>query len=190
MNWQLIRLDEVPASPWRNGGGVTRELLAWPEAADWCCRLSVAEVTQDGPFSRFDGVQRWFAVLGGAGVALGLDGQWVELRGDSAPFGFDGATPVDCRLLAGPTRDFNLMVRQSLGPALMRRIHDDWSTTLKTTKLIAMYSIKTGAEARFGSKITVLPAACLAWQVVPAGETVGITVGVGSAAALWMEVTL
>jgi hypothetical protein len=53
-----------------------------------------------------------------------------------------------------------------------------------------MYSITTGAEARFGSKITVLPAACLAWQVVPAGETVGITVGVGSAAALWMEVTL
>ena len=75
MNWQLIRLDEVPASPWRNGGGVTRELLAWPEAADWCCRLSVAEVTQDGPFSRFDGVQRWFAVLGGAfGEGIDLPG--------------------------------------------------------------------------------------------------------------------
>lgn len=190
MNWQLVPLQTVPASPWRNGGGVTRELLAWPQAADWSCRLSVAEVTQDGPFSRFEGVQRWFAVLDGAGVSLGLDGQWVELRGDSAPFGFDGATPVDCRLLAGPTRDFNLMVRQPLGPALMRRLTRDWSTTLKTSKLIAIYSINTGASARFGSTSTALPAACLAWQVVPAGETVGLTLGAGSGAALWMEVSL
>ena len=186
MNWQLVRLDEVPASPWRNGGGVTRELLAWPAAADWTCRLSVAEVTQDGPFSRFDGVQRWFAVLGGAGVRLGLDGQWVDLRPDSAPFGFDGAVPVDCQLLGGPTRDFNLMVRQPLGPALMRRVAGHWSTTLKKSKLIAMYLITTGAEARFGSKITALPAGCLAWQRVPAG----VEIGLSAAEALWMEVTL
>ena len=186
MNWQLVRLEEVPASPWRNGGGVTRELLAWPEAADWTCRLSVAEVTQDGPFSRFDGVQRWFAVLDGAGVRLGLDGQWVDLRGDSAPFGFDGATPVDCRLLAGPTRDFNLMVRQPLGPAQMRRIKGDWSITLENTKMIAMYSIATGAEARFGLIVTPLPAACLAWQVVPAGTDIGLS----AADALWMEIPL
>lgn len=186
MNWQLVRLDDVPASPWRNGGGVTRELLAWPEAADWTCRLSVAEVTQDGPFSRFDGVQRYFAVLDGAGVALGLDGQRVELRRDSAPFGFDSATPVDCQLLAGPTRDFNLMVRQPLGPALMRRIKGDWSATMRTTKLIAMYSIATGAEARLGSKMTPLPAACLAWQVVPAGADIGLS----ATEALWMEIPL
>ena len=186
MNWQLVRLDEVPASPWRNGGGVTRELLAWPQAADWTCRLSVAEVTQDGPFSRFDGVQRWFAVLDGAGVRLGLDGQWVDLRPDSAPFGFDGAVPVDCRLLTGPTRDFNLMVRQPLGPALMRRIKGEWSTTLKTTKIIAIYSITTGAEARFGLKTTALPAGCLAWQLVPAGADVGLS----AAEALWMEISL
>jgi len=186
VNWHLVRLDDVPASPWRNGGGVTRELLAWPEAVDWTCRLSVAEVAQDGPFSRFDGVQRWFAVLDGAGVRLGLGGQWCDLDRQSKPFAFDGAVPVDCRLLAGPTRDFNLMVRQPLGPALMRRIKGDWSTTLKTTKLIAMYSMATGAEARFGSKITALPEACLAWQVVPAGADIGLS----ATEALWMEVTL
>ena len=186
MNWQLIRLDDVAASPWRNGGGVTRELLAWPEAADWSCRLSVAEVTQDGPFSRFDGVQRCFAVLDGAGVRLGMNGQWFDLDRHSAPFAFDGAVPVDCRLLAGPTRDFNLMVRQPLGPALMRRVAGNWSTTLEKSKLIAMYSIMTGAEARFGSNITARPARCLAWQLVPAGAEVGLS----AAEALWMEVSL
>jgi environmental stress-induced protein Ves len=33
-------------------------------------RISVAEITRDGPFSAFAGVQRWFAVLEGAGVML------------------------------------------------------------------------------------------------------------------------
>ena len=71
MTWQLIRLSDAVASPWRNGGGVTRELAAWPAgSADWTWRISVAEVATSGPFSRFDGVQRWFAVLGGNGVSL------------------------------------------------------------------------------------------------------------------------
>jgi environmental stress-induced protein Ves len=61
-----------PAQTWRNGGGSTRELLAWPEAGAWQLRISVAEITRDGPFSAFAGVQRWFAVLRGDGVRLRL----------------------------------------------------------------------------------------------------------------------
>ena len=30
MSWQLVQLAQVPPAPWHNGGGVTRELLAWP----------------------------------------------------------------------------------------------------------------------------------------------------------------
>ena len=26
MNWQIVQLADVPATAWRNGGGVTREL--------------------------------------------------------------------------------------------------------------------------------------------------------------------
>ena len=65
--------------PWKNGGGTTRELLSWPPGvADWHWRISVAQVETEGPFSRFDGVQRWFAVLDGEGVELAL-GQGPEL---------------------------------------------------------------------------------------------------------------
>ena len=56
MSWALIRLNEVAPVPWRNGGGVTRELLAWPSPGDWALRISVAEVERDGPFSRYPGV--------------------------------------------------------------------------------------------------------------------------------------
>ena len=73
MTWQVVRLEDVFATPWRNGGGVTRELAAWPQAADWTWRMSVAEVGQSGAFSIFDGVDRWFAVLAGSGVQLMVD---------------------------------------------------------------------------------------------------------------------
>ncbi|MDO8252256.1 MAG: HutD family protein, partial [Rhodoferax sp.] len=75
MNWRLVQLADAVPRPWRNGGGVTRELLAWPQADDWIWRMSVAEVAHSGPFSRFEGVQRWFAVLGGAGVRLSVGGE-------------------------------------------------------------------------------------------------------------------
>jgi uncharacterized protein len=57
----LVRTADVPAQPWRNGGGVTRTLLARPRGDAWQVRVSVADVAVNGPFSRFPGVERWFA---------------------------------------------------------------------------------------------------------------------------------
>ena len=109
--WHTVSLADVAATPWRNGGGVTRELVAWPSQDDWQWRMSVAEVGSSGPFSRFEGVQRWFAVLSGAGVALDIDGERHTLTAVSTPLAFDGAASTDCTLLDGATQDFNLMVR-------------------------------------------------------------------------------
>ena len=118
MKPRLISVEQTPVQPWRNGGGSTRELLAWPSAADWQLRLSVADIDADGPFSIFDGVQRWFVVLQGAGVALMIDGQPHLQRMADAPWHFDGAARADCRLLDGPTRDLNLMLRGRRGGLL------------------------------------------------------------------------
>ncbi|MFG5407966.1 HutD family protein [Piscinibacter sakaiensis] len=41
----------MPAQPWRNGGGHTRELWTWPADGPWQARLSVADIAADGPFS-------------------------------------------------------------------------------------------------------------------------------------------
>lgn len=114
----LTSVADTPPQPWRNGGGSTRELLAWPSAQDWLLRLSVADIDADGPFSVFDGVQRWFVVLQGAGVALTIDGQAHLQRPEGTPLHFDGAAHTDCRLLDGPTRDLNLMLRSRSGGLL------------------------------------------------------------------------
>ena len=121
-----MRWADAPPQPWRNGGGSTRELLAWPSAEDWQLRLSVADIDADGPFSIFDGVQRWFVVLQGAGVALTIDGQPRRQRMADAPLHFDGGARTDCRLLDGPTRDLNLMLRRRCGGLLPAQAGQAW----------------------------------------------------------------
>ncbi|HEX4234667.1 MAG TPA: HutD family protein [Caldimonas sp.] len=107
----LLRTADVAGQPWRNGGGVTRELLALPAGERWRVRVSVADVDADGPFSAFDGVERWFAVVAGAGVVLTIDGVEHRCNADGDALAFAGAARTTCVLIDGPTRDLNLMLR-------------------------------------------------------------------------------
>lgn len=120
MGPRLVRLDDVAPQRWRNGGGWTRELLALPDATDWRLRVSVADVEADGPFSPFPGVQRSFAVLEGAGVELTVDGRVFRVDTASDALHFAGAATTVCRLLGGPTRDLNLMLRDAGAGTLAR----------------------------------------------------------------------
>ena len=79
-------------------------------AFDW--RVSVADVAQDGPFSRFPGVDRTLVLLAGNGVRLEGAGDPLDLRTPYEPITFSGEAEVDCVLTDGPVRDFNLMVRR------------------------------------------------------------------------------
>lgn len=115
MSLHLVSLAASTAQPWRNGGGITHELLAWPAdaGADWQVRVSVATIAADGPFSPFPGVQRWFKVLEGEGVRLRHRAGQRRCTVSSTPWHFDGADAPQCQLIAGPTRDLNLMLRGS-----------------------------------------------------------------------------
>lgn len=104
-----LRAADCPPQPWKNGGGVTRELLAWPSTEEWQIRISVADITQDGAFSRFNGVQRAFAVIEGAGVQLQFEDALRTVTTASEPLVFDGAQMPHCKLIDGATRDLNVM---------------------------------------------------------------------------------
>jgi len=115
VNLRLIEVDRLPASPWRNGGGQTRELLRHPPGAGehaWHWRLSVADIQADGPFSPYPGVQRWFAVVEGAGVTLAWPHQTLRLMPGDGAIRFDGAAAPEGHLLGGHSRDLNLMLRE------------------------------------------------------------------------------
>lgn len=207
MSWKIIELASVAASPWRNGGGMTRELAAWPKPDDWTWRMSVAEVDASGAFSTFDGVDRWFAVLSGAGVRLDMAGSPAAaghtLTTQSAPLLFDGGLATHCELLGGKTRDFNLMVRADRAESHMQRLQGaaevELELTLGATEIIAIYAHETGARARFGTNsadltdfedsavstdLLDLPAGCLAWRQVTRRTTVHIF----ASSALVMEI--
>ncbi|HEX8819827.1 MAG TPA: HutD family protein [Archangium sp.] len=113
--------------PWKNGGGVTRELLKLPHPSDparFLARLSIASVAASGPFSVFPGVDRTLMILEGKGVALSF-GATPEVVLDQAlrPLAFPGEAEVRCRLLGGPVRDFNLMVDRAVAEASLAVLH-------------------------------------------------------------------
>jgi hypothetical protein len=108
-----ILIADIVATPWKNGGGVTREIATGgrPDGArGWGWRVSLAEVAQDGPFSIFPETDRVIAVIDGAGMDLvSPDGATVALE----PFRavkFSGDDRLSGRLRRGPVRDLNVMV--------------------------------------------------------------------------------
>ena len=189
MNWQHMALADTAPLPWKNGGGTTRELLAWPPGvADWHWRISVAQVDADGPFSVFEGVQRWFAVLDGAGVQLAL-GQgsglvMQQLTQQSEAFCFDGALPVDCSLLDGPTQDFNLMVRSAYARAQMQRVRGTLAVSAQNGSVCALWAGALGAVLRDANGVCPVPAQTLAWTSTAPVQGLHID----SADALYMEI--
>ena len=177
MSWNVVSLDQVRSQAWKNGGGTTRELLAWPSATDWRVRLSVAEVESDGPFSRFDGVQRCFAVLSGAGVRLVVDGQAHALTPASEPLAFDGGAVTQCTLLGSATQDFNLMVRG--GYPVLQRVQTQAVLAASPAVLQAVYAVS--APAQLGE--LMLAPHTLAWRLG------GPAIAVRGSDVLWMEVS-
>lgn len=114
-DYKLVRAVDVAPQPWVNGGGETRTLLASPHGNDWNFRISLARIEKDGPFSTFVGIERWFAVVEGAGVQLQFSTGEVAVCRCDAPIRFDGGDAPGCRLINGPTQDINLMTRRGVG---------------------------------------------------------------------------
>ena len=115
---QTLSPADYRRMPWKNGAGRTTEIASHPpraslDAFDW--RISIADVARDGPFSHFAGIDRTIVVIAGAGMRLQGDGHAVLLGAPYEPYAFSGDDTIDCTLLDGAVRDFNLMVRRNRG---------------------------------------------------------------------------
>lgn len=166
MPQQLIHADDVALKPWRNGGGQTRELLAWPSAEACNVRVAVADIASDGPFSAYDGVERWIVVISGVGIELTFsDGDRRLVRGDD-PLCFDGADAPGCRLVDGSTRDLNLMVQAGRG--VMRSVRPGFAWN----EAFAMRGVFTVTAGRWaaGDQTCMVPAMTLLWDDHATGD--------------------
>jgi uncharacterized protein len=114
MAGRILRSSDYQNMPWKNGGGTTTEIWkAVSPDGEMLWRLSIADVASDGPFSEFPGIDRWIMLIEGNGMELTIDGQARRIADPFEPFAFSGDARTDCRLLAGPIRDFNLMMARS-----------------------------------------------------------------------------
>ncbi len=124
---QRFDLNQIAPSPWKNGGGSTREIVCWPQGAgmdSFGWRVSVATIAQAGPFSAFAGIDRQIMLLDGDGVRLhsaqaGLEHALTERW---QPFAFSGDMALDCDLLGGPSSDFNVMTRRGQWSARLEQL--------------------------------------------------------------------
>jgi environmental stress-induced protein Ves len=160
--WQQIRLQDVPVSPWKNGGGTTQSLVCWPSPSDWVFRMSVARIDGDGPFSEFKGVDRWFAVLSGEGVVLQFPERRVEVGALDAAVQFSGDLTCQCSLTNGPTVDFNLMV-QGISANMARIYRSPYVAKFKAQTTLAIFVVEAGGHVRMGSQTYELNANSLYW---------------------------
>jgi hypothetical protein len=122
---RVLRSSDYQRMPWKNGGGTTAEIWkAVSPNGEILWRLSIADVASDGPFSLFPGIDRTIMVIEGSGMELAVAGQGVRRLDELfEPFSFSGDAKTDCRLIAGPIRDFNLMVARSYASGALRVQH-------------------------------------------------------------------
>lgn len=119
---EIIRYAELKAQPWRNGGGVTRELARHPETSpagdvsvqdSWDWRVSIAEVSKAGEFSAFPGMDRVLTVIDGELLLLNVDGAEHPLE-KYRPFRFSGDTDSAGALPTGDIRELNVITRNGV----------------------------------------------------------------------------
>lgn len=127
MRFEHLTPDDYRVMPWQNGRGATAEIRRHPRTGeasltfDW--RLSLAAIDADAEFSLFPGYDRSILTVDGDGIELVVGGRApVALGPRAAPHAFPGDEPARCRLLGGPTRDFNVMTRRGhASHTLLRR---------------------------------------------------------------------
>lgn len=118
---QRLRASDYRRVRWKNDGGWTTEIALHADAAGLLWRVSIAEIERDGPFSHFPGIDRVLMLLDGSGIELDIDALPAQrLSRRFAQLAFPGEATIDCRLLAGPTRDFNVMTRRG---AIRAEVH-------------------------------------------------------------------
>jgi environmental stress-induced protein Ves len=143
---RILHRSDYQSMPWKNGGGTTTEIWkATSPAGEMLWRLSIADVASDGPFSDFPGVDRWIMAVEGAGMELAIEGMGTRrLDRLYEPLFFPGDVRTRCRLLGGPIRDFNFMIRRSYGRGSLQVLHLPAKTTAPSREGVAAVHVFRG----------------------------------------------
>jgi uncharacterized protein len=121
---QILRAANYKVMPWKNGMGATTEIAISPDGAtvddfDW--RVSLAQVSTDGAFSSFPGIDRTLLILEGEGITLNVSERTLCFDRQSI-HSFPGDQPTSATLTNGPIVDLNIMSRRCTVQHAVQRI--------------------------------------------------------------------
>jgi environmental stress-induced protein Ves len=167
-----FRLADLTPQPWKNGGGVTREIACWPAGAgldDFLWRISVARIDAGGPFSRFEGVDRIITLLSGPGVVLRGDiaGGEHDLTRPLAPYAFPGDVDIDCVLQGGTSQDLNVMSRRACVRAGVSVLRDSAALPAASCGMLLALDSTWRVQSNDGSVHALPPSTGLWWAQAP-----------------------
>ena len=119
----IIRASTLKKTPWKNGGGLTTEIIRFgrdgrvgdpASGEDFSWRLSFAEIKTNTAFSIFSGYDRVLTVWEGNGIKLG-GATLLPLT----PFYFSGDLALEAKLTDGSVVDLGLIYRRTEWSAKM-----------------------------------------------------------------------
>lgn len=100
--------------PWKNGGGLTREIAVYPVTANsenFLWRVSIAKIECTGPFSRFHNVSRRLMLLNGKGALFQFSNRNITLTNLGEAIDFSGDEDLHCIPVDGACLVLNVMTR-------------------------------------------------------------------------------
>lgn len=117
----VIGPEQFKTSYWKNGKGQTTELAINTGGLldDFEWRISIADMTENGEFSSFNGYRRHLLLLKGAGLKLIHNRKSAEWLKSMEVAEFDGANQTTGELLDGPVQNFNVMTRKTKASAVV-----------------------------------------------------------------------
>lgn len=135
---QRLQLHTLPRERWANGLGWTRPVAHGTDVhGELLWRVSLAEIAEAAPFSRFEGLDRTAVLVRGGPVVLqGPDQRWcLSQLGDEARFAGEWALSN-----AQPEREallWNVMVRRGVAHAQVCCVADqDWTAPSEGISLV------------------------------------------------------
>ena len=144
---RLLRAADYREMPWRNGKGMTLEIARDPLAGEsFTWRLSLADITQGGPFSAYPGYRRALVLVRGDELRLkfhrhGTQRLCPARRGTR----FDGDWNTECTVPQGPCTDLSLIVHKGCedSPACIVRAPSVLALTSRRTLVLSadLYSV-------------------------------------------------
>ena len=149
MKIQHLKASSYRCMPWKNGAGITTEILINPAEAslthmDW--RLSMAPIKEKGAFSLFPGFDRLLTLLEGESLGLRLEEKKVNIAPGQI-LAFRGEQKVEVEDFQGEILDLGLIFRRPLQAQMHSIAFKRQARSFSLTAKESLFFIRKGGFA-------------------------------------------